>query len=83
MSPYLNTADMSRADSESQANQALVNGVPETFLNLMTARMAARPKNIMIDSMRMNLDWVSIAVSEKEFIYFSNKKTKYFWICFA
>ena len=83
MSPHLNTADMSRAESESQANQALVNGVPETFLNLITARMAARPKNIMIDSMRMNLDWVSIAVSDKEIIYFSNKKTKYFWVCFA
>ena len=62
----LNTAEMSRAESESQANQALVNGVPETFLNLITARIAARPKNIMMDSMRMNLDWVSIAVSVRK-----------------
>ena len=60
---HLNTADMSSAERESQANQALVNGDPETFLNLITARIAARPKNIMMDSMRMNLDWVSIAVS--------------------
>ena len=63
-STHLNTEDMSRAEIESQVNQALENGNPETFLNLITASNAARPKNIMMDSMRMNLDWVSMAVSD-------------------
>ena len=47
---------MKRVDRESQRNHGLEKGVEETFLNLRTQRSEARPKNIMIDSMRMNLD---------------------------
>ncbi len=47
----------------SQVNQAGEKGRADTFLNLRTERRAARPKLIMIDSIRMNRDWVRMAVS--------------------
>jgi hypothetical protein len=40
-----------------------VKGEQETFLNLMTQSKLARPKNIMIDSIRINLDCAKTAVS--------------------
>ena len=56
---------MKKEERESQANQDLLKGLPEFFLNLRTQSRAVRPKNIMMDSIRMNLDWVSKAVSER------------------
>ena len=54
---------MKKAERESQMNQALLKGLPVVFLNLRTQSKAVRPKNIMMDSIKMNLDWVSRAVS--------------------
>ena len=47
---------MKREERESQVNQDLVKGVLEVFLNLRTHSNPTRPKNIMIDSINMNLD---------------------------
>ena len=57
--------DMNSAVRDSHRNQDLENGELDTFLNLNVQSRAARPKNIMIDSIRMNLDCVRIAVSNK------------------
>ena len=54
---------MKKAESDSQVNQALLKGFPLVFLNLRTQSRAVRPKNIMMDSIKMNLDCVSKAVS--------------------
>ena len=54
---------MKKAERDSQTNQALLKGLPLIFLNLRTQSKAVRPKNIMMDSIKMNLDWVSRAVS--------------------
>ena len=54
---------MKKDERDSQANQDLLKGLLEFFLNLRTQSRAVRPKNIMMDSIRMNLDWVSKAVS--------------------
>ena len=54
---------MKKAESDSQVNQALLKGLPLVFRNLRTQSKAVRPKNIMMDSIRMNLDCVSKAVS--------------------
>ena len=56
---------MKKAERESQVNQALLKGLPLVFRNLRTQSKAVRPKNIMMDSIKMNLDWVSRAVSTK------------------
>ena len=48
----------------SQKNHSGENGFLETLLNLRTQSRAPIPKHIMIDSIRINLDWVRIAVSE-------------------
>ena len=56
-------ADMKKADRDSQMNQALLKGLPLVFRNLRTQSKAVRPKNIMMDSIKMNLDCVSRAVS--------------------
>ena len=56
---------MKKAERDSQTNQALLKGLPLIFLNLRTQSKAVRPKNIMMDSIKMNLDWVSRAVSTK------------------
>lgn len=40
----------------SQVNQAVVKGLLEIFLNLRTQSKEARPRKIIIDSIRMNLD---------------------------
>ena len=56
---------MRRADNESQVNHEAENAEPDTFLNLRTHKSAASPKNIMIDSIRMNLDCVRMAVSNR------------------
>ena len=54
---------MKRDDRDSQVNQDLLKGLLEVFLNFRTQSKATRPKNIMMDSIRMNLDCVSKAVS--------------------
>ena len=54
---------MKKDERDSQANQDLLKGLLEVFLNFSTQSKAIRPKNIMIDSIRMNLDCVSKAVS--------------------
>ena len=54
---------MKKADRDSQMNQALLKGLPLVFRNLRTQSKAVRPKNIMMDSIKMNLDCVSRAVS--------------------
>ena len=54
---------MSRADKDSQRNHGLVKGEQETFLNLITQSKLARPKNIVIDSIRITLDCAKTAVS--------------------
>ena len=41
----------------SQVNQAVVKGLLEIFLNLRTHSKEARPRKIIIDSIRMNLYW--------------------------
>ena len=53
---YQKAADMKREERESQVNQDLVKGALEVFLNLRTHSNPTRPKNIMIDSINMNLD---------------------------
>ncbi len=53
----------------SQVNQAGEKGRADTFLNLRTERRAARPKLIMIDSIRMNRDWVRMAVSANNIFF--------------
>ena len=57
--------DINIAVRDSHRNHDLEKGEFDTFLNLNVQRRAARPKNIMIDSIRMNLDCVSTAVSGK------------------
>ena len=60
---YQNPAAISKAERESQRNQGLVKGEPDTFLNLSTQSKLAMPKNIMMDSIRINLDCARTAVS--------------------
>ena len=47
---------MKKDERESQANQDLLKGELEVFRNLRTHSRAVRPKNIMIDSIKINLD---------------------------
>ena len=47
---------MKKAERDSQTNQALLKGLPLIFLNLRTQSKAVRPKNIMMDSIKINLD---------------------------
>ena len=54
---------MKKAERDNQRNQALLKGLPLVFRNLRTQSKAVRPKNIMMDSIKMNLDCVSRAVS--------------------
>ena len=63
---YQNPAAISKADKDSHRNHGLVKGEQETFLNLMTQSKLARPKNIMIDSIRINLDCAKTAVSARQ-----------------
>jgi hypothetical protein len=55
---------MRRDERQSQVNQAGEKGAADTFRNLSTQRSAPSAKLIMIDSIRMNRDWVRMAVSE-------------------
>ena len=57
-------------------NQGFVKGELETFLNFITQSKEAIPKNIMIDSIRMNLDWARTAVSAKSQNNDKSNKTK-------
>ena len=54
---------MKKAERDNQRNQALLKGFPLVFRNLRTQSKAVSPKNIMMDSIKMNLDCVSRAVS--------------------
>ena len=47
---------MKKAERDNQRNQALLKGLPLVFLNLRTQSKAVRPKNIMMDSIKINLD---------------------------
>ena len=47
---------MKKDERESQANQDLLKGELEVLRNLRTHRRAVRPKNIMMDSIKINLD---------------------------
>ena len=61
---HQNAHESRNEERVSQVSQAGEKGAADTFRNLSTQSSAASAKLIMMDSIRMNRDWVRIAVSE-------------------